>query len=323
MYTHTNRHKLSVRERKSETPTHTHAHMCVCELNRHLCNFSAAAWLHMLSVPFCAVPLFPFPFPRHLTASSCLRQRVFYIFLCAPRSQGYKNCLVLKAFYATLCAQSTAAATAAAASACLARCCYGAASLPLSLSVCSLLILPPYSVSALSLLRLCLPFPPPTLTSLSHLLTRTRFPHVICFVDVAASACVAVDVVFVALLFCLYFIIIIFRVILCFARQFLWKNSTFTFLFSFMCICLLPSAYVRTCVCVCLTLSIFYDYFSFLCVAFYIFFIAPFFVLFCLSRLPLVALSAAFSMPACGSPPSPIHLYFCFLCLSLFSLSIN
>lgn len=206
----------------------------------------------MLSVPFCAVP-FPSPFPLHLTVSSCLRQRVFYIFFCAPRRQGYKNCLVLKAFYATLCAQSTAAATAAAASACLARCCYGAASLPLSLY--SLLILPPYSVSAIFLslfffcFCLCLPFPPPTLTSLSHLLTRTRFPHVICFVDVAASACVVV-VVFVALLFCLYFIIIIFRVILCFARQFLWKNSTFTFLFSFMCICLLPSAYVRTCVCV-------------------------------------------------------------------------
>lgn len=93
----------------------------------------------MLSVPFRAVPL-----PLHLTASSCLRQRIFYIFFCAPRRQGYKNCLVLKAFYATLCAQSTAtvtaAATAAAASACLARCCYGAASLPLplfSLCVCS------------------------------------------------------------------------------------------------------------------------------------------------------------------------------------------
>lgn len=71
----------------------------------------------------------------------------------------------------------------------------------------------------------------------------------------------------------------------------------------------LPSAFcVRTYVCVCLTLSIFYDYFSFLCVTFYIFFIAPFFVLFCLSRLTLVALSAAFSMPACGSPPSP-HIF--------------
>lgn len=210
--------------------------------------------------PFPALP------PLHLTASSCLRQHIFYIFLCAPRRRGYKNCLVLKAFYATLCAQSTAtvtaAVTAAAASACLARCCYGAASLPLTLSAHSPTLLSHCSFSASPFA-----FPPPTLTSLSHL-TRTRFPHVICFVDVAASACVVVAV-FVALLFCLYFIIIIFRVILCFARQFLWKNSTFTFLFSFMCICLLRT-YV--CVCVCVWLWAFFMIIFRFCVLLFIYF---------------------------------------------------
>jgi len=121
---------------------------------------------------------------------------------------------------------------------------------------------------------------------LSHLLARTRFPHVICFVDVDVSAAAAV----VALLFCLYFIIIIFRVILCFARQFLWKNSTFTFCFLFT---YLPSAFCRlyayiACVYVCV-----FDFEHFLwlffVVAFYIFFIAPFSVL-------LVVFSARYAL---------------------------
>lgn len=273
IYSHTHTHTRagtdSLWGRGKERHLHTLAHMCVCELNRHLCNFSAAAaWLHMLSVPFRAVCLF---LPPHLTASSCLRQRIFYIFFCAPRRQGYKNCLVLKAFYATLCAQSTvtAAATAAAASACLARCCYGAASLRLTLSLC-LLILPPYSVSALSLLlphqhlRLYLIFllahASHTLFVLSTSLPLPASPSLsLCF-----SACILL-----LLFFALFSVLL---------ASFFGKIQLllFCFLLCVFAFCLLPSAYVRTCVCVFDFEHFLWLFFVFVCCFLYIFHCAVF-----------------------------------------------
>lgn len=263
----------------------------------------------MLSVPFCAVPL-PSPFPLHLTVSSCLRQRVFYIFFCAPRRQGYKNCLVLKAFYATLCAQSTAAATAAAASACLARCCYGAASLPLSLSLsahCSFSHLtqsPLYFSLSFFFASACASPSPHQHLRLYLIFLLAHASHTLFVLSTSlplpASSSSSLSLCFSACILLLLFFAL-FSVLL---ASFFGKIQLLLFCFL---LCVFAFC-VRTYVCVCLTLSIFYDYFSFLCVTFYIFFIAPFFVLFCLSRLTLVALSAAFSMPACGSPPSP-HIF--------------
>lgn len=93
------------------------------------------------------------------------------------------------------------------------------------------------------------PPPPPVNHPHTHthtyLLTDSTLPHVICF-----CVCLGVSPFRFGI-----FIIIIFRVILCFALQFLWKNSTFTFffrfLFSFICLLHLFLLCPRLVVCVC------------------------------------------------------------------------
>lgn len=281
----------------------------------------------MLSVPFCAVP-FPSPFPLHLTVSSCLRQRVFYIFFCAPRRQGYKNCLVLKAFYATLCAQSTAA-TAAAASACLARCCYGAASLPLSLSLsahCSFSHLtqsPLYfslsfffasacaSPSPHQHLRLYLIF---LLAHASHTLfvLSTSLP-----LPASSSSSSSLSLCFSACILLLLFFAL-FSVLL---ASFFGKIQLllFCFLLCVFAFCLLRT-YVRVYV---------FDFehflwlfFVFVCYFLYIFHCAVFCFVLLVAFNARCAFCRIFNAGMWFSSVPP-HLHFCFLCLSLFSLSIN
>lgn len=176
-----------------------------CYFNSTCCQFSFAL-------------LTPFPSASNVFLSETVASYVpfsIFSFALVARRQGYKNCLVLKAFYATLCA--------------------------LLLRLLRLLV---WRVVVMAAFAACLSpstlhLPQTLLTSLSHLLahashtlfvlpTPLPLPLSLCF-------------------FCLYFIIIIFRVILCFARQFLWKNSTFTFCF-LLCICLLSLVYVCVCV---------------------------------------------------------------------------
>lgn len=280
----------------------------------------------MLSVPFCAVP-FPSPFPLHLTVSSCLRQRVFYIFFCAPRRQGYKNCLVLKAFYATLCAQSTAAATAAAASACLARCCYGAASLPLSLSLsahCSFSHLtqsPLYFSLSFFFASACASPSPHQHLRLYLIFLLAHASHTLFVLSTSlplpASSSSSLSLCFSACILLLLFFAL-FSVLL---ASFFGKIQLllFCFLLCVFAFCLLRT-YVRVCV---FDFEYFlWLFFVFVCYFLYIFHCAVFCFVLLVAFNARCAFCRIFNAGMWFSSVPP-HLHFCFLCLSLFSLSIN
>lgn len=283
---------------------------------------------HVVSVAFCA-------HPSSLPCSSASRlpvwdssSSVFSIFsfaLCSRR-QGYKNCLVLKAFYATLCAQSLRRRRQRR----LLRLFVWRVLLPLPHTLSA-----PHSPSFPSLLFLSVfhtPHPNITHTcvfissSYSHTLpTRYLF---------CRRRCRCCCRCFCRRRLCRFAFLLVFYYYY-FSRysvfcspvsleKFNFYFFVFFFFFYVFAFCLLRT-FVRVCVCVCLTLSIFYDYFFVCCFFLYIFHCAFFLLFVLLAAFNACCVFSRIFNAGVGFSPSLsplIQLYFCFLCLAHVSRAV-